>query len=211
MARTRTADKAYHHGDLRSALLEAADGLLEDRGVEAFTLRECARRAGVSHAAPAHHFKDVRSLLTAVAAGAFQRITASMRACKAAASPDPLAQLQGAGEGYIAFALREPQHFYLMFRCSVVDTEDPELAASGREAFLELERPVAALHRVDDAMADDEGSIDAVLLWSLVHGFAHLYLDGRLSQRADLDAAALAERVIQRTLAALGANLPAGR
>lgn len=209
MPRTPSASNAYHHGDLRSALLSAADSLLEERGVEGFTLRECARLAGVSHAAPAHHFKDVRGLLTAVAAGAFDRLTASMRDRKALADADPLAQLQAAGEGYIAFALSEPQHFSLMFRCSVVNTEDEALSASGRAAFLELERPVAALHAVDDAMADANGSIDAVLLWSLVHGFAHLYLDGRLGRHSELDAAALAERVIGRTLTALGGHLPA--
>ncbi|MCC5886043.1 MAG: TetR/AcrR family transcriptional regulator [Gammaproteobacteria bacterium] len=209
MARTPSGSNAYHHGDLRSALLAAADSLLEDRGVEGFTLRECARRAGVSHAAPAHHFKDVRGLLTAVAAGAFDRLTTSMHDRKALAPGDPLSQLQGAGEGYIAFALGEPQHFYLMFRCSVVNTEDEALSASGRAAFLELERPVAALHAVDDAMADANGNIDAVLLWSLVHGFAHLYLDGRVGRYSELDAATLAERVIGRTLTALGGHLPA--
>ncbi|MCU0912422.1 MAG: TetR/AcrR family transcriptional regulator, partial [Rhodobacteraceae bacterium] len=96
--------RPYHHGDLRAALLAAAEAELEARGIEAFSLRSVAKRAGVSHAAPAHHFGDAGGLLTALAAQGFRRFVANQAAHEDRAGADPAARLVESGLGYIAFA-----------------------------------------------------------------------------------------------------------
>ena len=101
-------DRSYHHGDLRAALLAAAEVELTEKGVEAFSLRSVAKRAGVSHAAPAHHFGDARGLLTALAVEGFRRFLATQHRREALAAPDPRAQLVAAGLGYVDFALAYP-------------------------------------------------------------------------------------------------------
>src|SRR4051794_796732 len=110
----RRAARSYHHGDLRKALLIAAEADLAEKGLEGFTLRGCARRAGVSHAAPAHHFKDTGALLTALAADGYERFTAAMQK-RQAAETTARARLIGAGLGYLDFALANPALFRLMF------------------------------------------------------------------------------------------------
>ena len=117
----------YHHGDLREALLVAAEEELKEKGVEGFTLRGCAKRAGVSHAAPAHHFRDADGLLTALAAVAFTRFTAAMTARQSAAPADPRERLIALGLGYIDFATSEPALFRLMFASGRPDFDDAEL------------------------------------------------------------------------------------
>ena len=118
-AANRDAARHYHHGDLRAALLAAAEEELAENGVEGFTLRGCARRAGVSHAAPAHHFKDVRALLTALAAIGFERLSASMMAMHRRHRAGRPRLLVGIGRGYLAFALADPHLFNLIFRSAV--------------------------------------------------------------------------------------------
>src|SRR5262245_53180879 len=109
---------AYHHGDLRAALVAAAEAILREQGVEAFTLRECARRAGVSHAAPAHHFGDARGLLSACAAAGFERLADSIEKSVVRAGPgaDAVARLRAGSLAYIEFALHHRALFQLMFR-----------------------------------------------------------------------------------------------
>jgi AcrR family transcriptional regulator len=169
----------YHHGDLRAALLAAAEVVLAERGVEGFTLRECARRAGVSHAAPAHHFGDVTGLLTAVATLGFKTLTEFMRQARAGID-DPEGRLKAIGRGYVAFARLHPARFHLSFGRHRLNVDDPLLQAAGHAAFSELE---TAIHLVNGAGATplSKGDLDALLhAWSAVHGFAHLLLAGQL-------------------------------
>lgn len=175
----RRASAGYHHGGLREALLEAAAAVLLEQGVERFTLRECARRAGVSHAAPAHHFGDVRGLLTAFATLGFERMTALMQARRAAAAPEPAAQLRAVGEAYLEFALANRAHFQLMFRNDRLKRDDPALQAAGAAAFEELRASLAEYVR---ARGGGEADLSARLLlaWSVVHGFATLLLEDQL-------------------------------
>ena len=140
---TSSPTRAYHHGDLREALIEASETLLAERGVEGFTLREVARRAGVSPAAPAHHFGDVRGLLTAVAIRAFEELTARLTAADLAAGADRRARLRAQGEAYVRFALARPGRFGLMFAVARLDGENLELQRQGDAAFAVLERAVA--------------------------------------------------------------------
>lgn len=173
------APQPYHHGDLRAALLAAGEAELAERGIEAFSLRGVARRAGVSHAAPAHHFGDVTGLLTALAAEAFRRFVQSQERRQSKAPGDPLSQLVAAGLGYIDFALDHPALFRLMFSSDRPSHGSPELVAAANAAYDKLERDVAAL-RPDTTKADVQ------TVWALTHGLADLLNGGRIKALVEL-------------------------
>src|SRR5437660_10821355 len=114
MARAK-AEKPYHHGELREALVAAGRKLLEEQGLRGFTLRECARRAGVSHAAPAHHFASIDDLLAEIATRGYRELIAVMEAEARRAGAEATARLVGQGVGYMAFAAAHPAPFQLTF------------------------------------------------------------------------------------------------
>lgn len=161
----------YHHGDLRAALLEAAGAILQEKGVEGFSLRECARRAGTSHAAPAHHFGDAQGLLSEYAALGFERMVAMMRDARAAAGPQASDQLRATGRAYIDFALANRAAFQLMFRTDRLEGGHARLDAARAAAFEELRSALAALHGGTAPLPQ------LMLAWSTVHGFATLLLE----------------------------------
>jgi AcrR family transcriptional regulator len=165
--------RPYHHGDLRRALLEAAAAMIEERGPDAFSLRDCARRIGVSNAAPAHHFGSASRLLAALAAEGFARLAEAMRDARDAAGADPAARLSATGVAYVERALAAPGLFRLMFHSDRADQADPALVAAGQDAYGVL---VGVL---DEGGIADPGAIAAA--WSLVHGFAALLIEGRLA------------------------------
>lgn len=171
--------RRYHHGDLRAALLEAAEAELAEKGVNGFTLRACARRAGVSHAAPAHHFADVTALLTEMAAVGFERLLDSMRERGAKAAIDARAQFVAAGQGYIDFAVENPQHFMLMFGSAGLDKRSERLKRAGDAAFGHLLEVVSGMMGGDDPLAEHRGRINVLFAWSLVHGLAKLRIEAR--------------------------------
>jgi AcrR family transcriptional regulator len=179
MPKTKPAPRdGYHHGALREALIEASEAVLAERGVEGFSLREVARRSGVSPAAPAHHFGDANGLLAAVATQAFDGLTAALQAGNARGGDDPVACLREQGVGYVGFALRYPGRFGLMFRCGL--PMDDGLAKSGRAAFEVLEMGVRQLYGVAPPTPLAPAQWNALLsIWSVVHGFAHLALAGQ--------------------------------
>ena len=177
-----TPRDAYHHGALREALIEASESLLAERGVEGFSLREVARRSGVSPAAPAHHFGDAAGLLTAVATLAFDGLTAALEAGNARGKDDPVARLREQGVGYVGFALRYPGRFGLMFR-AVVHRDDEALRRSADRAFETLESAVRALVRAPASKRLTKKQWNALLsVWSVVHGFAQLALSGQFDR-----------------------------
>jgi AcrR family transcriptional regulator len=198
------APRPYHHGDLRQVLVAAAAAELADRGIEGFTLRGVAKRAGVSHAAPAHHFRDTGGLLTALAAEGFTRFLATQQAREAAAPPDPRAQLVAAGLGYIEFALAHPALFRLMFASTRPDFDDPALKAAAGAAHQHLLCGIAKLHGRDPS--DDPAAMtDATAAWAMVHGLADLLLAGRLAFLLSLPLGrqqAVAAEIIERVLPA---------
>ena len=170
----------YHHGDLRRALIEATEALLADRGPEGFSLREVARRAGVSPAAPAHHFRDAAGLLTAVATEGFDGLAAALRAGAAGAGRDPRRRLVGQGIAYVEYALRFPGRFRLMFG-AVLHADDAELQRGGNAAFGVLEDGVRDACGIAPGRPLTKAAWTALLaLWSVVHGYAHLANAGRL-------------------------------
>lgn len=198
---TEAQSRAYHHGDLRKALLVAAEAELTEKGVEGFTLRGCAKRAGVSHAAPAHHFRDAGALLTALAAEGFARFIAAMRK-RQASETDARGRLIAAGLGYVDFALANPALFRLMFSSARPDFSDPALSEVGFSSFTVLTDAVRELHGADP-FADKAAMLDVAASWSIVHGLAELLLSGQLSMAADGDNpdavyAGIIERVMPR-------------
>lgn len=161
----------YHHGDLPAALRAATVELIGEKGTSGFSLREVARRAGVSHAAPAHHFGDVRGLLTAVAEEGFARLTEEMLAAVADVD-DPRLRLRQAGKAYVRVALENPGHFAVMLRRDLVDGENAELTASGGRAYEVLFDVVSG---VRDALNPDlDVDQAATFCWSAVQGLVTL-------------------------------------
>jgi AcrR family transcriptional regulator len=169
---------AYHHGDLRAALLVAAEAELTEKGVEGFTLRGCAKRAGVSHAAPAHHFKDASALLTALAAEGFERFVAAMRKRQSEAT-HPHHRFIASGLGYIDFAAANPALFRLMFSSFRPDFGYPPLKQAGSTAFGVLVDAVREIRGVDPR-EDRAAMLDVAAAWATAHGLADLLLSGRL-------------------------------
>ena len=178
--------RQYHHGNLRAALIEAAEAELTEKGVEAFSLRGVAKRAGVSHAAPAHHFIDAGGLLTALAAEGFTRFLESMRAAQRTAAPDPAAQMNAAGQGYLDFAARSPALFRLIFSSDRPDFADPTLDKAASASFLHLVEGVRRLRGDTGAaslaglLQDESLMAEVAGIWSVVHGMADLMNSGRL-------------------------------
>jgi len=181
----KTAKRPYHHGDLRAALLTAAEAELIDKGADAFSLRGTAKRAGVSHAAPAHHFRDSNALLDALAAAGFSRLTAAMRDEQAQAGPDKAAQMAAAGVGYVRFALANPELLQLMFG-TARRGDDPELRRNSEAAFSMMVNGVGAM-RGRDALRGEAGWRDVAACWSMVHGYAQLAIAGKMAFATGLD------------------------
>lgn len=175
----------YHHGDLRRALLDGALLLVEEQGVEALSLRELARRLGVSHAAPGHHFPDRLALLVAMAAEGFERLAADMEAAGAGQPPGG-ARLAAVGEAYVQFALDHPAHLQVMFGAEVggMRIRPPELRVPSERARAVLDGTVEALAgippRVPGAPRDPFVEVHTFAAWSLLHGAARLWIDGPL-------------------------------
>lgn len=157
-------EKPYHHGDLRAALLAAAEKELTEKGVEGFSLRSVAKRAGVSHAAPAHHFGDTGGLLTALAAEGFIRFQDTLDAREVGATDDRDRAVR-AGLGYLEFALARPALFRLIFSSARPDFASTDLIAAANRAYDHLVGLVAKL---------GGGETDVIALWATSHGIADL-------------------------------------
>jgi AcrR family transcriptional regulator len=186
MTGTPTSDKKrYHHGDLRNALLDAGLEILAREGIGAVTLRAIAARAGVSHAAPAHHFGNLRGLMTALAAIAFDRLYASVDTAKAGAAKEPIEQARAAGTGYVDFARHNPGLFRLMFSSSLIDYADPGLQLAAKRAYEQLLDTAAPAVAQRGGGASEDVSAVALQLWCTVHGFAHLLLEDRIAASED--------------------------
>ncbi len=187
----RIADKSlsqsrstYHHGALRMELIAAADRLLLEQGIEAFSLREVARMVGVSPAAPAHHFKDSAGLLTEVAILGFKELSRYLEAWDDKAGIDPIARLHSQGQGYIRFALDHPGRFQLMFRKEKLrPCDDLKMAAEKASSY--LRRAVCAHLQVSETEIGPKETATILLAWSTVHGFAQLAIAGQFDQMSE--------------------------
>ncbi len=170
------AKKAYHHGELRESLLEAAESLLEEAGPSGLSLRKVGRQLGVTPGAPYRHFEDKDALLAALATEGFRKLRAAILGGQEDA-PNGEAQLRQAGMGYLQFASKHPELFRLMFGW-MPSRDIPELCEAGDAAFEAFE---GILVRCDQEGLLSRGVKEAGLLtWSAIHGAAFLTIDGRL-------------------------------
>lgn len=171
--------RPYHHGRLREVVLEAALAEIGAVGTARMSMREIAKRAGVSHAAPAHHFGDKSGIFTAIAIEGFQMLRSETTA---AAGGD--ASLLSSGIAYLNFAIGHPEHFEVMFQPDLYRIDDPDLAVQRDQAFDVLFGAVA------DALGPGHDEMvlpTSVVAWSIMHGFATLWLTGNLQDRIGAD------------------------
>jgi AcrR family transcriptional regulator len=173
----------YHHGNLKAVLLKAAFQLVGKLGAEGFTLREVARRAGVSHNAPYRHFKSKEDLIAALATEAFRQLHEALRH-SIADGDDPTAQLRAASRAYLHFALENRPRFNVMFHSQFDRTAYPEYVSAYKESLVLLGQLIDANKRVS-LNTDTAGE----LVWASIHGIAELGLAGRLRKgvKADLE------------------------
>jgi AcrR family transcriptional regulator len=162
-------------GDLPTKLLAVTEEILREQGLHKFTLREAARRAGVSHGAPAFHFKDASGLLTAFATEAFEALRELMLRYRAEAPKDARAQLLAVGCAYIDYAISHRSQFQLMFRSDTIRLDDERFKEASRGALQQLQETMAPLFGPDESDAGRAAKL--MLAWSAVHGFATLYLE----------------------------------
>jgi AcrR family transcriptional regulator len=191
---TKTADeRQYHHGNLRRALIDEALRVIEEDGPSAVSLRELARRIGVSHAAPAHHFTDKTALFTAIAVEGQTMLADGLDA--AAGSPpgnQGHSRFLDAGLAYVRFAAEHPAHIRVMYQPSLYNTEDSEVIAARRRTFATLFATAGAFKPGADAAQVGLAG------WALMHGLATLWQDGNLKEFGD-DPMALANWVAEVT------------
>lgn len=167
----------YHHGDLRRAILTAAVEAITAGGSANLSLRDVARRAGVSHAAPIHHFGDKAGVLTALAEEGFDLLTEAL-----SSAGDDFAEV---GVAYARFAVTHPAHFEVMFRPDTHHRDDPALTSARSRAGAVLARGAGTA----------SGEYAEVAAWSLMHGFATLWLTGALPASLGDDLTAVARGV----------------
>jgi AcrR family transcriptional regulator len=175
------ADKAgerYHHGNLAAALVIAGRAILEEEGLRGFSLRAAARRAGVSHAAPAHHFASLGAFLSECAASAFAEFDDALRDARRG-EQDPARAIAAMGRAYLGFAAANPAIFRLMFDRSACGERT---LAHLRNAEASYETLVASVRALDPAVAGDALARRVDAVWSLTHGYAHLMLEGFIGE-----------------------------
>ena len=185
-----TTNGKRHHGNLRQTLINAGIDILGQDGLSALTLRACAARAGVSHAAPAHHFSGLPGLQAGIAAKGYTLLVTAMTSERAKVDPRATARLLAICQGYLHFAQAYPALFTLMFSTDVFADDchtDPDLAAASTAAYGILAEACAAF---------DPGPIGAsgleIMIWSLIHGYASLMQHRRIGAES-LSPAGVAE------------------
>lgn len=197
---------AYHHGNLRQALIDGAKTLIAERGPDGFNLRELARRVGVSHNASYRHFADKEALLAAVAEEGFLGLGASF-----AASMDPAASpaeaFAAAGHAYVLWALDHPSSFRVMFRMTDAGERYPTLQAAGMAAFQVLLDLVTAA-QAEGAIGPGDPKLLALTAWSTVHGLARLIVDGAIPLDELPDPETSARMVTETLMNGLGNGIP---
>jgi AcrR family transcriptional regulator len=185
--------RPYHHGNLKPTLLRAAVALIAEVGPAAFTLREVARRAGISHNAPYRHFREKDELLAAVATEGFERLADALGNAELeksekrtrARNPTPaLFRFQASGLAYIRFALRSPEHLLVMFDWPLAPDRYPELSVAAKRAFSVLASLVEAAQR-EGSLPPGDPLGSACIAWSLVHGIAKLAIAQRLPFKSE--------------------------
>jgi AcrR family transcriptional regulator len=176
--------RPYHHGNLREELLERAQAIVRDRGVQELSLRELAREAGVSHAAPRRHFADRQALLDALALAGFARLGAELRAALATAGGDFEARLRATAAAYVRFATRDAALLELMFAGK--HREDAHALRDAAEHTFAVMLELIAQGQAEGALEPGDPERVGRVLLATIQGIAAL-VSGGLVQAGELD------------------------
>jgi AcrR family transcriptional regulator len=196
---TEKSKKPYHHGDLREQLIAAGEAALAEIPFESVTLREIARRAGVSHAAPKHHFPTLGDLLAEIAARGFESfVTELAKGADHCAIQTPDGRLAGMGRAYIRFAENNPAIYNLMFGKRDMMLVTPHLATAMMTAWSLLESEAAKI------VGTPRAPLAAITIWSSTHGLAMLKLASRMPPNVSMHG--LEEHMIRTLIAGLKAE-----
>ncbi|KOC91444.1 TetR/AcrR family transcriptional regulator [Winslowiella iniecta] len=171
------AKKSYHHGDLRATLINAALEIIENEGIDRLSLRACARKAEVSHAAPAHHFGTITGLLDELAAEGYRLLTQEMQKKTQNSTAE---SLLNAGTGYIRFAVTHPGLFRVMTKMKTSPLPSERLSKNSDEALEFLKCALKQSYKAEygTLLSDNALATRTELAWCTVHGYAHLYIEG---------------------------------
>jgi AcrR family transcriptional regulator len=203
MKRAHSVLKAapYHHGNLREALIAAGVAIIDRDGLTALTFRACAREAGVSHGAPAHHLRDLQGLRTAIAAWSWLMLAQLLEHVQSQTSGTPAKRLLKICMVYVDFATNQPNRYLLMNRCDLIDRENEELNFARDRCSVALIACVAALGPRPPHPAD------LLLLRSVTHGYADLLIGGAVGlEGGGPGAAALPIQVYEQVIGAIVAR-----
>src|SRR4051794_39815976 len=203
--KAKSSPKPYHHGDLKPAVLAAAEKILEKDGVDALTLRAVAREVGVSHTAPKNHFGDLEGLFSELAAVGYVRYGKALSDAMDEAGADPRLRMRAMGRAYVGFARTHPGMFLLMFRSERLDMTLPALQEA-IEATRRTLRAATASAAPVPVLPPLQLAARATASWALVHGFAMLLLDGRLRNTLDSLPEPSVDVLLDAVLDALRAN-----
>ena len=176
--------RAYHHGNLKEALVNAALELIEKKGAAGFTFAEAARWAGVSPAAPYRHFRDRDELLSNVALQGFERFAAMLSTAWNDGRPNPQRAFEELGKAYLAFARTEPAYYSAMFEAGIPLDGNPELLAASERAFAVLRNATETLIADMPVKSRPPVLMMALHIWAMSHGIASLFGRGDAARRA---------------------------
>ncbi|MBV7266073.1 TetR/AcrR family transcriptional regulator [Erythrobacter ani] len=173
--------QSFHHGNLREAILEASLEILDEDGADAITIREVARRTGVSHAAPVNHFKDREALLTEVALGLYAELSQAVSEKIDEGSGSGLERVEAFAFALISYGIARPHRYRMLWRHDLIDTKDRRLAMLADGLYDRLVEEIG--------VARSDGDFDnhtvAIGLWSMAHGYVSLRLDGNFEAARD--------------------------
>jgi AcrR family transcriptional regulator len=197
-ARRPPPPKPYHHGDLRRVLIDAALGLAEEGGAEAVSVREAARRAGVSPGAPFRHFPSRTALMTAVAEEAQRRFRAEIEAARAEAPRgDPLAQFRSFGIAYLRWAMRNPAHFEIISSGRYFDHDKASGVSRDNAELIDMTERMLADALAQGQLRVSDPKLVQIAGRALVYGFARMNIDGHCPRWG------IAEADVERTAEAI--------
>ena len=198
---------AYHHGDLRAALVEEAAAMISEGGAASVTMRAIGGRLGVSRAAPYRHFPDKTALLIAVAVQGFERLRGRLESI-AADSPSRLDRLLRMGEEYVRFALEHPAHYRLMWGKEAIARQDEPELREAAGALLQHLVGVIESHQKSGEIGPGDPRARAYVAWSAVHGLASLLIEGQIDPKVDVEG--LLRQTTETLLDGLRASRPTG-
>ncbi len=207
MPKPTKKSQSYHHGNLRKALIDASLDLISVKGIKGLTLREIAKRANVSHSAPYRHFKDKEAMLAAVAKEGFDKLFQEQEKRFEKFPDDPLGQLFESGMAYIDFAINHPSHFRVMFGLGESKSEaPPDLLESSAASFMILFDGIVKCQ--ENGLVKDGDPLElSISAWSIVHGYAMLYLEGFISKEfAEKDNCHLKQNIAIHLYTGLGVH-----